>query len=149
LKVACFPLLVGVFVASAACSRAQDPTCPDTFDARADPAELVRAHRALDLFELIESGEAYRALVFKLPKASKEDSDYRICFYRKEGDVFRPHGAQQNIVNFERPHLSSATGKPRLETLERRLGVPFYFRITPGGTELLPANETTEASPPR
>jgi hypothetical protein len=123
------------------CAKTKDPTGPETFEAKSDQATLIQAHGAIDVFELPVGDETFKALVFKLPKASKDDSDYRIYFYRRNGEVFLRHGAEQNIVNFERPRLSTASNKLRIETIERRLGLPFHFRVTTGGVDLVPTKD--------
>jgi hypothetical protein len=131
-------LLLGGSSASfcTACRQKEVPV-PDTVADEAD-GDPATQHHALDAFTLVQSDGTYRALVFKLPKANDEDSDYRLVVYRKQGGVYVRRGTEFNLVNFERPRLSSGS-PPRIETTERRLGVRYHFVIGESGPEMAPS----------
>jgi hypothetical protein len=124
-----------------ACRQKEEPV-PATVADEAD-GELKRQHHALDVFTLVQSDGSYRVLVFKLPKASDADSDYRLVVYRKQGGLYVRHGSEFNLVDFERPRLSSGP-PPRIETTERRLGVRYHFVIDGSGAEMVPSEGTLE-----
>jgi hypothetical protein len=128
-------LLVGG-VALVGC-RSKEPTAPEAVSDASDAALKAQFH-VDEVFTLAQSDGTYRVLVFKLPKASAPDSDYRVVFYRRQGDAYVRHGAEMNIVNFERPRLNS--GPPaRIETAENRLGVTYYFVVDAKGVDIVPA----------
>ena len=101
-------------------------------------AELKTRYHADEAFTVVQSDGAYRALVFKLPKASEADSDYRVVAYRRQGNAYVRHGAQINLVDFERPRLSNG-GTLRIETTANRLGVRFHIALDQKGAELVPS----------
>jgi hypothetical protein len=107
--------------------------------------DLMGPEHALDVFTVVQADGSYRALVFKLPKANDEDSDYRLVFYRKQGAVYVRQGAELNLVNFERPRLSSGP-PPRIETTERRLGVRYHFVMGGSGPEMVPSEGMLEGA---
>lgn len=121
-----------------ACARA--PRVPDAFGSETD-ADLKRRHGCVDVIPLQEASGTFKALVFKLPRASESDSDYRIQFYRKDRETFHRHGAQQNLVNFQRPVVVGGS-EPRIETVNNRLGVRFHYRLTAADVELVPSEGT-------
>ncbi len=116
------------------------------------PAELMdeadstlkTKHRADEVLPLIGTDGTYKALVFKLPKASDADSDYRVVFYRKQGNTFLRHGAEANLVNFQRPHLSDGPN-PRVETSINRLGVRYHFVVDAKGANMVPSEGADDA----
>jgi hypothetical protein len=101
-------------------------------------AVLKTKYHADDAFTLVQSDRSYRALVFKLPKASEADSDYRVIAYRRQGNAYLRHGAEMNLVNFERPRLSTGA-PPRIETTMNRLGVRYHIALDQKGAELVPS----------
>jgi hypothetical protein len=115
--------------------KTKEIDAPPTVDDESDTALKARLH-ADDVFTFTQSDGTYRVLVFKLPKASDPDSDYRVVFYRHQGAAYVRHGAETNIVNFERPRLS-ASG--RVETTENRLGVRYSFVVDAKGVEMVPS----------
>ena len=106
-------------------------------------AELKIKHHAEDVFSLAQADGSYKAFVFKLPKARKADSDYRIVFYRRQGSVYVRHGAEANLVNFQRPRLSTGA-MPRIETTINRLGVRYHFVVDAKGAEMVPSEGATD-----
>jgi hypothetical protein len=107
-------------------------------------ATLKAKHHAEDVFNLKQADGTYKALVFKLPKASDADSDYRVVFYRQQGNSFVRHGAENNLVNFQRPRLSDGAA-PRIETTENRLGVRYHFVVDAKGAEMVPSEALDDA----
>jgi len=139
------PLLVlGLVLGGAALTgcKSKEIDAPATVSDESDSTLKAKLH-ADDVFTLTQAEGTYRVLVFKLPKASDADSDYRVVFYRRQGDAYVRHGAETNIVNFERPRLVS--GPPgRVETTENRLGVRYYFAVDAKGVEMIPLDEMTD-----
>jgi len=134
--------LAMIVVLLSACARAPEP--PKTFGSESN-AVLQERFGCIDVMDLEEASGTLKVLVFKLPKASDNDSDYRLMFYRKEGATFQRHGGEQNIVNFKRPVLAS--GKvPRIETVENRLGVKFDYEVTTSDVQLVPSEGTYDDS---
>lgn len=133
----CFRLILVMSTVAflSACTRAPAP--PKTFGSESN-ASLQERFGCIDVMDLQEPSGTYKVLVFKLPKASESDSDYLLVFYRKDGATFRRHGAEQNIVNFKRPILSGGS-KPRIETVENRLGVRFHYQLTSDDVQLVPS----------
>jgi hypothetical protein len=122
--------------------KSKDSDAPATISDESDSTLRSKLH-ADDVFTLTQSDGTYRVLVFKLPKASDADSDYRVVFYRREGDAYLRHGAETNIVDFERPRLMN--GLPgRVETTENRLGVRYYFAVDAKGVEMVPLEGTSD-----
>lgn len=111
--------------------KSNQTTAPTTVSDESDEALKTKLHID-DVFTLAQPDGVYRVLVFKLPKASDADSDFRILFYRRQGDAYVRHGAEMNIVNFERPRLTNGT-PARLETVENRLGVQYFFAVDAKG----------------
>lgn len=81
--------------------------------------------------------------MFKLSKINESDSDYRIVFYKKSGTTYLRHGAEANLLNFERPQLSQGTS-PRLETAINKLGVKYHFKVDANGAEMIPTEGVRE-----
>ncbi|OJT25511.1 hypothetical protein BO221_06455 [Archangium sp. Cb G35] len=131
---------MGTVVLLSACTRAPEP--PQTFGSESN-ASLQERFGCIDVMELQESSGTYKVLVFKLPKASESDSDYRLVFYRKDGATFRRHGAEQNLVNFQRPVLAGGS-QPRIETVENRLGVKFHYQLTHDDVQFVPSEGTND-----
>ncbi len=104
------PAFAGQNLSSWGCNR--EPKYPDLIGAETN-AELMKAHGCLEVFDLRQKDREYKALVFKLPKAGENDSDYRVIFYAKSNGTYRRHGAQHNLVNFERPSLRSGSEPSR------------------------------------
>ncbi len=95
-----------------------------------------------DVFLLADG--AYKAEIFKLPKANEADSDYRVVFFRREGATYVRHGAEQNLLNFERPRLNPGP-PPRVETTMNRLGVHYHFVVDAKGAEMVPTEGVGDA----
>lgn len=121
----------------AACEREPLREEPTTFAAESDSVLKTR-FGCVDVFQLDESMGQFKALVFKLPKASESDSDYRLLFYRKDGDFYRRHGDEFNLVGFSRP-LFNAGGDRHVEATQTALGVRFIFAVTKDGVEFKPS----------
>ncbi len=108
-----------------------------------DESDLVleTKYHAANAFTLVQPDGSYRALVFKLPKASEADSDYRVVAYRRQGNTYVRHGAELNLVNFERPRLNvgGPGTPPRIETTENHLGVRYHIALNQKGADLVPS----------
>jgi hypothetical protein len=121
----------------AACEREplrQDPT---TFAVESDSVLKAR-FGCVDVFQIDELDAQFKALVFKLPKASESDSDYRLLFYRKDGDSYHRHGAEYNLVGFSRPRFVPG-GDQHVEATQTALGVKFRYTVTKDGVEFKPS----------
>jgi hypothetical protein len=126
-------------------ATATEPDAPATVSDEPDAVLAGKLH-ADEVFTLAQPEGTYRAVVYNLPKASAEDSDWRVVFYRRQGSAYVRHGAELNAVNFERPRLVSEPGAPpRLESAERRLGVRFLFAVDAKGADMVPVGSVSEA----
>lgn len=139
-------LVGGTSIAIPACRKhaipGDDPSAPAVVGDESD-ADLRTKYHADEAFTLVQPDGAYRALVFKLPKASDADSDYRVVAYRRQGNAYVRHGAEVNLVDFERPRLSSGA-PPRIETTVQRLGVRYHIALDPKGAALVPSEGFTD-----
>jgi hypothetical protein len=116
------------------CARKQ--SAPDHIGVESD-ADLKQRYGCIDVLAIEQSGVAYKALVFKLPKASESDSDYRVLFYKRMDGAYSRFGAESNLVNFERPAV--VPGSPTsIETTERRVGMKFRYELSGENVELVP-----------
>jgi hypothetical protein len=133
------PWHVAVFLLASGVAGCPSKDIPVPAALSEDSDVILKAkYHAEDVFTLEQADGTYKALVFKLPKASAADSDYRVVFYRQEGNTFLRHGAEANLVNFERPRLSHEA-TPRIETTLNRLGVRYHFIVDATGAEMVPS----------
>jgi hypothetical protein len=135
--------VVAIVVATmSACRQKESPVEETPYPAvlgEESDAELKAKHHAEEAFTLVQPAGTFRLLIFKLPKASEADSDYRVLVYRRQGTTYVRHGAENNLVNFERPRLNE--GPPRrVETTMNRLGVRHHVAIDAKGWQLVPSD---------
>ena len=116
--------------------RTKEIVPPDSFGLEPNH-ELKSNFSSEDVFTLTQTVGTYKALVFRLSKVNDADSDYRVVFYKKVGERYIRHGAEANLLNFERPLLSEGS-TPRVETSMNELGVKYHFIIDTKGVEMVP-----------
>lgn len=96
----------------------------------ADVSTLKQQYSAQQIFPLQDRGRSYMALSFE-----ESPSDYKVVFYRREGDRFRRFGPEFNPTGFDAPYLGPG---PRIEIVMKQFGLKHAFIIKDDDVDLEP-----------